>query len=206
MESSCAFRLVWSNTVINFTTTTSTGGGGGFPPVGGPPGTTTETVELTNRLYRIGIGSSFPLNEQFSLFMNVEGLRYAAGGSSTKINDLQISGGVRFSIEPSIMKNKSGIEPEWNIKPHRQRLVIPFKREGQLYLVGDFNNWNRPGIPLVEHREGEFVAQLELRTGAYEYKVLQVESGKEQWVSFSEDVYTVTDGYGGENAMLLIEQ
>ena len=84
-------------------------------------------------------------------------------------------------------------------------MEIRYAGKGKLYLVGDFNNWNRPGIPMVEQEENRYVALLNLEVGAYEYKILRVQGEEEEWIPFSEDTYTVRDGYGGKNAMILIE-
>ncbi|TYP95271.1 hypothetical protein LX73_0569 [Fodinibius salinus] len=74
-----------------------------------------------------------------------------------------------------------------------------------MYLVGGFNNWDKTGIPLTKQSDNIYVTQLLLSVGAYEYKVLEVQGDSEKWLQFSNDTYTVDDGFGSENAMLLIE-
>ncbi|MDR8390300.1 glycogen-binding domain-containing protein [Aliifodinibius sp. S!AR15-10] len=186
-------------------TTTVPDGGGGFPPVGGPSGDT-EIVENTNRIFRLGVEANYPLNQQLSLFLNVEGLQYHSDAVSDNLQDIQVSGGVRLTFNATRFNNRGGIEPDWQKNDSRQEVQIRYAGEGQLYLVGDFNNWQRPGIPLVEQGENRYVAHLDLEMGSYEYKVLEITGGEEGWISFSENIYTVDDGYGGENAMLLIEE
>lgn len=82
---------------------------------------------------------------------------------------------------------------------------IHYKGEGRLYIAGDFNNWNRPGIPLTELSDNTFIAQLNLEPGSYEYKILRVHGSSEEWIKLSKDSYTVSDGFGGRNALLLVE-
>ena len=121
---------------------------------------------------------------------------------------MQISGGVRLSLQPNIIRRSSNrvIEPEW--EKRREQLMamnINFSGGGRLYLVGDFNNWNRAGIPLTQQNKKTYAAEISLDSGAYEYKILHVEGDTEEWLKFSNDTYTVDDGFGGENAMLLVE-
>ncbi|MFH5885059.1 glycogen-binding domain-containing protein [Halalkalibaculum sp. DA3122] len=186
-------------------TATAPDGGSGFPPVGGSAGGS-ETVEKTNRLFRLGIEGSYPVSNRISLFLNAEGLHYQSGASAGSLRDLQVAGGVRLSFEPDRRSGGRRIEPEWQNSASRQHVYIRYAGEGQLYLVGDFNNWERPGIPLVEQENNRYMAELSLETGAYEYKVLKVLGEEEEWISFSDNVYTVNDGFDGTNAMLLIEQ
>lgn len=180
---------------------TTTTGGGGFPPGG-----TTESIRQTDQLMRLGLEGSFPVNNRISLFLDLTGLQYQSDATTNNLNDYQVSGGVRLNFRPGRSGGRSGIIPEWDKNSGRQEIQIRYAGEGQLYLIGDFNNWKRPGIPLVEQAENRYVAQLDLEEGAYEYKVLQVQGGEEEWISFSEETYTVDDGFGGTNAMILIEQ
>jgi hypothetical protein len=71
--------------------------------------------------------------------------------------------------------------------------------------VGSFNNWDKEGIPLTEQSENNYIAQLRLEVGSYEYKVLKIHGDSEEWLEFSNEVYTVDDGFGSKNAMLLVE-
>lgn len=188
------------------TTTTTPGGGGiGFPPAGGPSGST-ETIVETDRMFRIGLEGSVPVGNRISLFANVEGLQFHSSTTGEMVHDFQISGGVRLTIQPSSGNRPGTIEPEWRLMEDRMVVEVRHAGESQLYLVGDFNNWKRPGIPMT-HRDGNrYVAELSLETGAYEYKVLAVTDGEENWIEFSDDTYTVDDGFGGENALLLVEE
>jgi len=44
-----------------------------------------------------------------------------------------------------------------------------------------------------------------LDSGAYEYKILLVEGDAEKWLELSEDTFTVNDGFGGENGLIIID-
>lgn len=196
---------------FEFATTTNTGGGG--PPIGTPgggtePGTQTQTNQEFDRILRLSLTGNYPINKTVSIFASVEGLNRNITTTEETINDIQVSGGVRLSLQPNIIRRSSNriIEPEWQQK--RERLMamnINFSGGGRLYLVGDFNNWNRAGIPLTQKTKKTYAAEIPLESGAYEYKILHVEGDTEEWLKFSNDTYTVDDGFGGENAMLLVE-
>lgn len=192
---------------FDFTTTTNTGGGG--LPVGGPPNQPqTETNMEFDRILKIGLTGDHPINKTVSVFASIEGLNRNITTAEEGINDVQISGGVRLSLQPNIIRRSGNrvIEPEWQKK--RDQLMtmnINYSGGGRLYLVGDFNDWNRAGIPLTKKTKKTYATELPLDVGAYEYKVLHVEGDTEEWLQFSKDTYTVDDGFGGENAMILVE-
>lgn len=191
---------------FDFTTTSGTGGG---PPVGGPPtGGQTETNQEFDRILKIGLTGNYPINRAVSVFASVEALNRNITTTEESFNDIQVSGGVRLSLQPNILSRSTGrvVEPEW--QKERDQLMamnINFSGGGRLYLVGDFNDWNRAGIPLTQKTKKTYAAQIPLETGAYEYKILHVEGDTEEWLKFSKDTYTVDDGFGGENAMILVE-
>lgn len=187
------------------TTTTEQGGGG--PPVGGGPISqpTTTTVTDTDRILRIGIDGTFPLNNRFSVFTSAEILRFHSETSGAVTNDFKISGGLRFSFDPGIGNSGRRVNPQWETDRDKQEVIVKYPGEGRLYLVGEFNNWDKTGIALRKQSGHTYVAQLELSPGAYEYKILVRQGNSEEWVEFSAETYTVTDGYGSENAILLVE-
>lgn len=194
---------------FDFTTTTTSGGAPvGNPGGGPPPETQTVTNQEFDRILRLGLTGDYPINKTVSIFASIEGLNRNITTSDERITDMQISGGVRLSLQPNIIRRSSNrvIEPEW--EKRREQLMamnINFSGGGRLYLVGDFNNWNRAGIPLTQQNKKTYAAEISLDSGAYEYKILHVEGDTEEWLKFSNDTYTVDDGFGGENAMLLVE-
>lgn len=176
--------------------------GGGLP---GIPTGEAETVNETDRLFHLGISGSYPLNERFTIFGTVKHLGFDSEVSEIKTSDFQVSAGIRLSFRPRFGKQNDVVAPDWNVDGDVYRIRVHYSGEGQLYLVGDFNNWSRPGVPLVRQEKNTFVAELDLTTGAYAYKVLVVQGESEKWLEFSEEIYTVQDGFGGDNAILLAE-
>lgn len=189
---------------------TGGGPGGGGPPFGGGGGepADTEVTQEYDRILRAGLMGSFPVNKTFSIYASVEGLNRAISNTDDSFNDMQISGGVRITLQPNIISRSRNraIEPEWSKTRNQQMTVnVNYSGGGRLYLVGDFNNWNRAGIPLTQTSQKTYTAELPLEVGAYQYKILHIEGTTEEWLEFSNDTYTVEDGFGGENAMILVE-
>lgn len=177
----------------------------GGPPINGPGNQPSVTVTNTDRMLRFGLEGSLPIDERFTVFTAVELLQYQSEASNSNIGDFQISGGLRFSFEPKIGSSHKMVMPEWDVDRSKQQVSIQYSAEGRLYLVGDFNNWRKTGIPLRKQEDNTFVAQLELSPGAYEYKILRKQGDTEEWLRFSNETYTVSDGFGSKNAMLLVE-
>lgn len=186
------------------TTTESDGRSDIFPPIGGG-GTTTVAVDYTDRIIRLGLEGSLPLSRRFTLFADVGGLHFLDDKAENTVNDFKISGGLRFSIEPKLNRGGTTITPEWNNDRDQQELYIRYAGEGRLYLVGSFNNWNKDGIPLTEQSEDTYTTELSLEIGSYEYKILKVQGDSEEWLEFSNEVYTVDDSFDSENAIILVE-
>lgn len=184
---------------------TTTDGGG--PPVGGglPNNPNETTTTDTDRIWKTGIEASIPLNTRFSVFSKADMLHFNSESSEYSRTDFQVSAGVRYSFKPQITKSKSGIHPEWETQDESYRIRLNYSGDGQLYLVGTFNNWNKPGVPLTKQTDNTYVATLSLSPGAYEYRILLVQGNSQEWLEFSDDTYTVDDGFDSENAMLLVE-
>lgn len=178
--------------------------GGGFPPTS----PTTSTVTDADRIVRLGSVLSVPLHNQISMLLNAEVLNLYSDTAAETQRDYQISGGVRMHLSPSALKKSGDITPEWNNSEGEGEatVTVRYADDGLLYVTGDFNNWERPGIPLVKQSGNRFTAEIEVEPGAYEYKILRVKGNEEEWLELSSDSYTVDDGFGGENGMLLIEQ
>lgn len=189
---------------------TGGGPGGGGPPFGGggEAPAETEISQEYDRIYKMGLTGDLPINQRFSIYASVEGLHRNISNSQETFNDIQLSAGVRISMRPNIISRsgKKMIDPEWRKSEDRNMMLnINYNGGGRLYLVGDFNNWNRAGIPITQTSGKTYSVEIPLESGAYEYKILHVEGNTEEWLEFSSDTYTVDDGFGGENGMILVE-
>ncbi len=180
-------------------------GGNGGPPIGDPVNQPTVTSLATDRIFKVGLEGTLPISQRFSVFGAADVLRYRSEASDLSTNDYELSAGVRYSFSPKFGGSGSKINPDWEVSGSKQEIHVQYSADGRLYLVGEFNNWNKSGIPLRKQSDNTYVAQLELSPGAYEYKILQKRGDTETWLMFSNETYTVSDGYGSENAILLVE-
>lgn len=84
------------------------------------------------------------------------------------------------------------------------RVRVPYRGEGRLYLVGDFNGWADPGRPLEPAGDGVHAARLRLEPGVYRFRIRVREAGSERWLELPAGTATEDDGFGGENGVLVV--
>lgn len=84
-------------------------------------------------------------------------------------------------------------------------LRYAYDGDGELYLVGDFNDWTVGEIALRNVSEDVYSARLSLPPGRYEYKIMLVEGGVQRWLPLPDDVLTTDDDFGDTNGILLVE-
>lgn len=204
------WRLSFQAATDRYTTeVVTTTGGGGTPPIGGPSGGGEETtsVKESDRLIRTGISLSRTFFERLTATASLSHVQFLPSEQES-ISDIQTAINFRYSFPVSgfISSRKKNINPSWSDEGDGVVFVsVNYRGDGDLYLVGEFNNWGRPGIPLSRQTERRYAAQLELESGIYEYKILRVTNGEEDWINLSDDAMTVSDGFGGENGLIYID-
>ncbi|MFC2061398.1 glycogen-binding domain-containing protein [Elusimicrobiota bacterium] len=72
---------------------------------------------------------------------------------------------------------------------------------GEIYLVGEFNNWKKNDIPMTLNEAGVFSAEIDIEPGKYLYKFI-VDGN---WITDPNNPVTSPDGYGGQNSVLVVE-
>lgn len=175
-------------------------------------GAPTGWVELqeTDRIWRSGLQGRFRVSDRVSLTAGADYLLLSSATSESLIHDVHVTGGVRVTLRPDAWFRRGG-EPEVALRETEDRrggvqFEIPYNGEGTLYLTGEFNDWAEPGVPLVRIGRNRYAADLSLEPGGYEYKIVLMEESEEKsWMPFTEETYTVPDGFGGENGLLFIE-
>ncbi|MEX0769927.1 MAG: glycogen-binding domain-containing protein [Balneolaceae bacterium] len=196
-----------------FTQTVEGTDGTGGSPVGTPGGSfvggsdsgTTGTLDETDRILRTGVTLQYQLHRSLSVMMSADRMNFHSSMREESLHDYQLSAGIRYSFRPRF-GNRAHAEPEWRQNGGQTlTLRLNYSGEGQLYITGDFNDWDRPGIPLTRQSSGRYVVQLSLNPGAYEYKILLIEGNEERWIELSDETYTVRDGFGGVNGMVFID-
>ena len=72
-----------------------------------------------------------------------------------------------------------------------------------IYLVGDFNQWNRTSHPLRRDREGGWRITIELEPGrVYQFRYLR--DGQE-WLNDSQSDAYVANPYGSDNSVVVTD-
>jgi len=183
---------------------TDGGGGGGFPP-GNNPGNETATTDEADILYRISAGVKYRINSIWEASVSTDFLNYYSTVTEESVSDIHASIGFRVTLfNSSRHTDEARVEVRQN-GTQSIFLNLKYDGEGHLYILGDFNDWQKPGIPLVKQRRNRYAAQLSLDAGAYEYKILLVEGEEEKWLELSDDTFTVNDGFGGENGLIITD-
>lgn len=188
-----------------FTTTIENGTGPGGP-FGPPGGTTTETQSINDQIWKLKLDAAYPVTRNIAAFVTAEHLLYRSSSIDNGISDVQLSGGIRFSLTPNLSTyQKNTVEPSWDHEGKEYHVRVKFRGQGNLFIVGDFNDWEKPGIPLRETSKNTYSAQLTLEPGLYEYRILVIHGNEEKWLKFSNDVSTTKDNFGGVNALKIVE-
>ncbi|MEX0889980.1 MAG: glycogen-binding domain-containing protein, partial [Balneolaceae bacterium] len=181
------------------------GGGGPGPPFGIPPGGGTQILDEADRIVRAGAGASYQINTNVAVSLQGDYLNYHSSATGESIGDFHFSAGVRLSIFPK-MGRRGKANVQWR-QNDSQTVILNLKHsgDGQLYILGDFNEWKHPGVPLSRQSGNRYAARLSLSPGVYEYKILLIVGSEETWLDFFNDIFTVPDGFGGENGLIFID-
>jgi len=184
-------------------------GDGGFIPINSPENDEAQIVKDSDQLLRSGVSFSFPIIERLSGNGSVSHLLFMPAITENR-SDIELSLGVRYRFSASGMfqNYRDKLSPSWENREDNAVIVkIRYRGDGALYLVGEFNDWERPGIPLSPQsgQSSRYAALLDLEPGIYEYKILLLKDGEEQWVEFTDETMTVSDGFGGTNGLIFID-
>lgn len=100
--------------------------------------------------------------------------------------------------------------PEMELSPEAaqrqllRRVPIHFLDTNALSVsvVGSFNGWSPTAHPMVKDEQGNWVVEIPLRPGRFEYK-LAVDG--DRWVPDPDNPVQVADGFGGINSVLVLD-
>lgn len=184
-------------------------GQGVATPVTGTAPDGTELIEQTDQLLRSRLSYSFPIVGGLSGYGSASYLLFMPDATENR-SDMEASFGFRYRISTSeiFRNNKNKLSPEWESRTDQAVIVkVRYRGDGDLFIVGEFNDWERPGVQLSKQGEGSnrYAAQLDLEPGVYEYKVLLLKNGDNSWVELSDETMTVSDGFGGINGLIYID-
>ena len=99
----------------------------------------------------------------------------------------------------------------WTAEGTTVHVSIPAPNDEQLYLTGDFNGWDLPGIPLSPTDDGRHEATLELPPGQYSYRVhrqkddANADSDTPCWIDLPPYARTEDDAFGETNGVIIVD-
>lgn len=87
-------------------------------------------------------------------------------------------------------------------KPIAVRLEFHDDRAKSVCIVGTFNNWDPKTMPMLAIGPGQWIKELALPPGIYEYQY--VVDGR--WINDPHAVKSTPNPLGGRNSVLVVEQ
>lgn len=161
-----------------------------------------EGVPENDLIVRGEVGVEWPLARRLGLQARLAGLGRPSAETGDRV-DLHASLGLRFTIDGTLSSPRRRLR--WSREPEGMRIRVRYAGDGRLYLVGDFNGWDDPGLPLRRTAGDTWTSTLRLEPGSYRYRVRVVEGEAESWLPLPEGTVVEEDGFGGGNAVLVIE-
>lgn len=162
----------------------------------------TAEVPADDLIWRGELGLGWAVGRRAELRARLAGLGRSGGGDEEGL-DLYASAGVRIALG-GVLAGPRRSPPLWTRTPEGMRVRFRYDGAGRVFVVGDFNAWAEPGVPLRPEGGGVHAATLELEPGSYRYRVRVVEGERERWLELPEGTPTVEDGFGGENGLLVV--
>jgi 1,4-alpha-glucan branching enzyme len=100
------------------------------------------------------------------------------------------------------MKIKTNLSGSRKKKPIAVRLEFHDENARTVSIVGTFNDWNPKTTPMLTIGPGQWVKELALSPGIYEYQY--VVDGK--WINDPQAGKSTPNPLGGRNSVLVVEQ
>lgn len=159
---------------------------------------------IHSQLLQTGIMGEWPLTDNISITGRLTSLHRTSSNLNSPENDIQGSLGLRFSFYPKLPGSKNRVYPKWRQDHGTFYFVANYRGKGHLFIVGDFNDWSKPGIQLIHKSGNTYAARLHLKPGVYEYKILKIVHNSEEWARLSKSTPEVSDGFGGSNGRFIV--
>lgn len=171
-----------------------------------------STTAQTTRRGRSGIEATWQPTRSLDIFTHAHAT-YA--GQDAGASTLHIGAGLRMRTSAVLSQRATPSATRqqlWHVEGGAVRVSIPAPPDAaSLYLIGDFNAWALPGIPLTPTRDGHYEAVLYLTPGRYAFRVHAVEDHFDpvedtpEWVELPGYAETEDDSFGGTNGIITID-
>jgi len=164
-----------------------------------------RSARVTQTTWITGLGFESDAEAPWTFSIHLDWIRSLNTDLLTDLQpySLQLSVGARYKLHGGKERQPSA-RALWEPLRHGIRFAWPAEDDAPLYLVGDFNNWALPGLPLRRGRDGYHTRILDLPPGTYAFKVLRLVDGRVPWVPLPPHVTALDDGFGGLNGLLVI--
>jgi len=163
-------------------------------------------VTLEDRFHRTTFSVSYPMRDNVSVTGTATGLLWFSSEDDDILTDFQVSAGLQVSFSPKRIREGEIGSLEWIERENSGKVVnVRYRGDERLYITGDFNDWELPGVPLQKRGRNRYRAELELPSGVYQYKIGVRDNGSLEWLAFPGETATVSDGFGGKNGRIIID-
>lgn len=157
------------------------------------------TLKIASYLYNTA--KSKKIEAEFENTKYVE-CRYDSGAVVIK-SSASFGGLTYFTMK---LKNADGDKcaADVLVKARKKAITVvkfkPVEKSTDVFIAGSFNNWNSGSMRMNRNEAGEFMAELDLQPGKYQYKF--VVDGK--WITDPGNAEKAADGLGGSNSLLTV--
>lgn len=101
----------------------------------------------------------------------------------------------------NIMKTKAKHAPAHQPSaPEKVRIKFHHEKAKSVYIAGAFNDWRPEATPMISLGNGQWVKELTLAPGRYEYRLV-VEG---EWICDPKAPECVPNPFGGCNSVLIV--
>lgn len=163
-------------------------------------------LRLEDQFYRTMVQVTHPVSSRVTVTGTVSGLLWLSSQDDHIEPDFQVSAGVRIPFSVSLKRKTDLRSVSWESKePGNAVISVRYSKQAELYITGNFNNWEEPGVRLYQTSRNEYRAELDLQLGVHEFKIGKKENGSLEWLELPDDAETVSDGFGGRNGRVFID-
>ncbi len=106
----------------------------------------------------------------------------------------------RAKIDASKQEKKEGKELSKKINKDVEFTVYAPEAKN-VYLAGEFNQWDTRSLPMKKDKEGKWNTTLKLASGRYEYKIF----ADRTWVENIPDVEAASNHFGTRNLVIWVK-
>jgi hypothetical protein len=171
----------------------------------------TPTNRQRDLITRSDIAVEWQVQPRLTVFGEVQGLAGSIAGAGR--TDGRIATGLRLRWSRTLYDGTQS--PSGQQFCQRTERGIQFRvrseHDGQLFITGEFNNWEMPGVPLspVRGEDDLYRVIVPVSMPRFEYRIHHkpTDSGPDdppQWIDLPASVPATQDAFGGENALCVI--